>query len=211
MKKKDSKVNKIAKFLRKEITYSNLKSGQHLKESEISKKFGVSRVPVREALRILQSEGYVEVVANRGSFVKTITYEHIMEMAVLYRLLAPVVLEKAIPEYNEKIYSRAESILDKVEVCRDFSKVGYLLWDFVKVIFGPSKLNFILGLIDDIYLHNIRTFNELYEIKQTKRYDITNHRKFLSFCKKKNKEKAIEVWIDQINKVKRISLKELVK
>lgn len=211
MKKKDSTVNKIAKFLRKEITYSNLKSGHHLKESEISKKFGVSRVPVREAFRILQSEGYIEVIANRGSFVKTLTYEHIMEMAVLYRLLAPVVLEKAIPNYNEKTYSRAESLLDKVEMCSDFSKVGYILWDFAKTIFGPSKLNFILGLIDDIYLHNIRTLNELYVIKQTKSYDTTNHRKFLSFCKKKNKEKAIEVWIDQINKVKRISLKELVK
>ncbi len=211
MKKKDTTVNKVAKFIRREIQNSNLKSGQHIKESEIAKKLKVSRVPVREAFRILQSEGYLEVITNRGSFVKVITFEHIMEMAVFYRLVAPVVLDKAIPNYTEKTILKAELILDKVEKCSDFSEVGYLLWDFAKVIFGPSKLKFILGLIDDIYMHNIRTLNELYEIEETKHYDTTNHRRFLAMCKKGEKEKAIEVWNKQINKVKQISLKGLKK
>jgi DNA-binding GntR family transcriptional regulator len=208
MKKNDTTVSKIAKFIRLEITYSRLKSGYHLKESEISEKFNVSRVPVREAFRILQSEGYLEVIRNRGSFVKSISQEYVIETAMCYNLLAPVVLEKAIPNYNDKTYAKADSVLKKVEVCTDFTKIGYLLWDFAKIIYGPSKMKFILGLFDDIYLHGIRSLNEIYEIVQSKHYDTTAHRKFLRLCKQNKKAKAIQIWMEHVNKIEQISMRE---
>ena len=74
-------VGKIATFLRHEITTTNYRAGAHLKESQISAEFGVSRVPVREAFRILQSEGYLEVIPNRGSFVKPISLSYIKKHA----------------------------------------------------------------------------------------------------------------------------------
>ncbi|HMS33252.1 MAG TPA: GntR family transcriptional regulator [Ignavibacteria bacterium] len=199
-------VNNIAKFLREEITFSKLKSGQHLKENDISKKFKVSRVPVREAFRILQSEGYIEVIPNRGSFVKTITYSEILEMAVLYQLLAPVMLEKAIPNYKEKTYVKADLILKKVDNCTDFTKLGYLLWDFAKIIYGPCKMKYLLGLFDDIYLHNIRSLNEVFVIKQKKNYNTAPHRKFLELCRRKKTKQAIELWQVYLSKIQQIIL-----
>ncbi len=208
MNKGSTTVNKIAKYLREEITYSRLKSGQHLKESEISKEFNVSRVPVREAFRILQSEGYIDVIPNRGSFVKIITRDHILEMALLYRLLVPAVLEKAIPNYNDKTYPKAEKILQKVEKCSDMNQIGYLLWDFAKVVYGPSKMKYILGLYDDIYLHNIRSLNEVFEIKQKKNYDISPHREFLKLCRENKINEAIKYWEAYLAKVQQIMLKD---
>ena len=208
MNKGSTTVNKIAKYLREEITYSRLKSGQHLKESEISKEFNVSRVPVREAFRILQSEGYIDVIPNRGSFVKIITRDHILEMALLYRLLVPAVLEKAIPNYIDKTYLKAEKILQKVEKCSDMNQIGYLLWDFAKVVYGPSKMKYILGLYDDIYLHNIRSLNEVFEIKQKKNYDISPHREFLKLCRENKINEAINYWGTYLAKVQQIMLKD---
>ena len=208
MNKGSTTVNKIAKYLREEITNSRLKSGQHLKESEISKEFNVSRVPVREAFRILQSEGYIDVIPNRGSFVKIITRDHILEMALLYRLLVPAVLEKAIPNYNDKTYLKAEKILQKVEKCSDMNQIGYLLWDFAKVVYGPSKMKYILGLYDDIYLHNIRSLNEVFEIKQKKNYDISPHREFLKLCRENKTNEAIKYWETYLAKVQQIMLKD---
>ena len=208
MNKGSTTVNKIAKYLREEITYSRLKSGQHLKESEISKEFNVSRVPVREAFRILQSEGYIDVIPNRGSFVKIITRDHILEMALLYRLLVPAVLEKAIPNYIDKTYLKAEKILQKVEKCSDMNQIGYLLWDFAKVVYGPSKMKYILGLYDYIYLHNIRSLNEVFEIKQKKNYDISPHREFLKLCRENKINEAIKYWEAYLAKVQQIMLKD---
>lgn len=208
MNKGSTTVNEIVKYLREEITYNRLKSGQHLKESEISKEFNVSRVPVREAFRILQSEGYIDVIPNRGSFVKIITREHILEMALLYRLLVPAVLEKAIPNYNDKTYLKAEKILQKVEKCSDMNQIGYLLWDFAKVIYRPSKMKYLLGLYDDIYLHNLRSLNEVFEIKQKKHYDISPHREFLKLCMENKINEAIKYWEAYLAKVQQIMLKD---
>ncbi|MEO8209696.1 MAG: GntR family transcriptional regulator [bacterium] len=206
MKNNNTTVDKIANFLRLEITYSNFKSGEHLKESEVAKKFSVSRVPVREAFRILQSEGYLDLIPNRGSFVKKITRNHILETGLVYQLLAPVVLEAAIPKYKEQTYKKAREIIRQVDKCKDFNKVGYLLWDFAKLIFGPSKLKFITGLFDQIYRNNIRTLNEVFEFSHNN-FDTSNHKKFLELCKKNKKEAAIKLWNEYINNIEQTMLK----
>lgn len=206
MRNNNTTVHKIAKYLRQEITYSNLKSGQHLKETSIAKKFKVSRVPVREAFRILQSEGYLDVIYNRGSFVKKFSRQFVLETAIVYKTLAPVVLDIAIPNYTEQTYKKGSKILDKIEECKDFNKVGYLLRDFAKTIFGPSKMKYIIELFDEMYLHNIRLLNEIFEIKQGKHYSTVNHRKFLELCKMNLKEEAIAVWSHHIDQIKQIYL-----
>ncbi len=206
MKNNTTTVQKIAKYIRQEITYSNFKSGQHIKESDIAKKFNVSRVPVREAFRILQSEGYLEVIPHRGSFVQKLTRDNIIEIGIVYKLLAPVVLDKAIPRYKDTTYCKADVILHKISICDDFNQAGYLLWDFAKLIYSPSRLKFMISLFDEIYSHNIRALNEIFEIKQHHTYDLRPHRKFLDLCKKNKKEEAIEVWCDHIEKIKNMML-----
>ena len=206
MNKGSTTVNKIAKFLREEITYSRLKSEQHLKEKEIANKFKVSRVPVREAFRILQSEGYIEVKPHKGSFVGKTSKELILEMSILYIILAPVILEKAIPRYTSQTYKKADAILKKVESCTDFSKIGYLLWKYAQVVYGPSKMKFLLGIFDDIYSHNIRLLNELFEFHKRKSYDTTPHRTFLLLCKQNKQAEAIKVWQDHIEKIQILTI-----
>ena len=207
MKRETTIINEVAAFIRKEISNSRYKSGQHIKESEIAKILNISRVPVREAFRILQSEGYIEVIANRGSFVKRITFEYIKEMAVFYNLLAPVLLKNAIPNYTKRTYTKAYKILDIIDKCNNMNEIGYLLWDFAKVIYSPSKMNFILGLFDEIYMHNIRTLNELFVLKVTDNYDTSPHRLFLKLCLQKKNDQAINAWMEHVQKVEKLTLK----
>ena len=201
MNKGRTTVNKIAKFLRQEITYSRLKPGQHVKEAGISKKFNVSRVPVREAFRILQSEGYLEVRHNKGCFVKKVSDEYFIQTSIVYRLLVPELLEKAIPRYNKKTYEKAERVLTKLEKCRDFYKSGYLQWDFAKVIYYPSNMKYLLGVFDDMYRHSIRLLNEFFENKEHEEFKATSHRHFLELCRNNRKKEAINYWTDFIDKI----------
>lgn len=202
--KSSTSVNSIASYLRHEITYNHLKSGQHLKEASIAKMFGVSRVPVREAFRILQSEGYIDVIHNRGVFVKKISQEYIHQVAMVYELLAPRLLKSAIPKYKESTFIKAYSILNKIEKCKNFEEVGYLIRDFAVVIYSISKMKFVLSIIDSLYRHNIRWLSEIFEISGTQTYDISTHRKFLEYCKQKKTGEAIELWSNHVEKIKRI-------
>lgn len=211
MKKESTTVHKIAKYLRQEITNSNLKSGHHIKESDIAKTFRVSRVPVREAFRLLQSEGYIEVIPNRGSFVKKISRDYVTQTSTVYKLLAPVVLEKAIPRYTNITFKKADAILKKIETSKDFGETGYLLWDFAKVIYGPAKMKFVLNIFDEIYQHSTRVINELFMNEPQSNIKFTGHKKFIELCKNNKKDEAIKYWSGFVGELIDVVLNSKVK
>jgi DNA-binding GntR family transcriptional regulator len=71
--------------LRDAITFGDLKPGERLVESGICEKFELSRTPLREALRQLQTEGYIDVSPNKGAVIRKITVE---ELEAVYDVLA---------------------------------------------------------------------------------------------------------------------------
>ncbi len=201
MKGNSKIVNKIAAYLRHEITYNTLKQGMHLGEISIARKFKISRVPVREAFRLLQSEGYLKVIPNKGCYVTKISLEYVYQTSIVYRLLAPVVLEKAIPKYNNNTYIKADKILCKIENTRDFDRFGYYLWDFAKLIYSPSNMKYLVSIFDEIYKTSIRLLNELLENKEITDFKVIVHRQFIELCKQNKKDEAIALWCDFIDKV----------
>lgn len=77
----------IARILRSEIFTGTLGPGVTLPERLLAERLRVSRTPVREALIILQSEGLVELVPNKGASVRTITADDLAEIYTLRGLL----------------------------------------------------------------------------------------------------------------------------
>ncbi|MBS1517760.1 MAG: GntR family transcriptional regulator [Bacteroidetes bacterium] len=199
-------VQNIVLSLRKEITNGSLKAGMHLTEASVSKKFSVSRVPVREAFRILQSEGYLDVILNRGNFVKKISRDNIEENGDIYKFLAPYVLKRAIPRYTKSTYKKAHAILDRIETCTEYCESSYLVWEFAQVIYAPAKLDRSMKIINEIYSQSIRILNEFFESEKNTRYKIDSHRQFLNLCQENRSEEAIELWLGFVEKMKQILL-----
>lgn len=77
----------IAEVLREKIIVGVLARGQKLKQAEIAKMLGVSITPVREALRLLEAQGYVAVTAHRGAVVAPFVVEGAEELYRLRQLL----------------------------------------------------------------------------------------------------------------------------
>ena len=69
----------IYRILRERIVYNDLKPGSSISEPAMAKEFGVSRQPVREAFIKLSDVGLVEIRPQRGTIVKKISYEEVME------------------------------------------------------------------------------------------------------------------------------------
>ncbi len=70
----------VADNLRDMIVEGNLAPGHRISEGDLCEQFGISRTPMREALKVLASEGLVEIKPNRGTRVSEITLEDIEEM-----------------------------------------------------------------------------------------------------------------------------------
>ncbi len=85
--KKPAHSNVAYDYIRKAILSGEYSPGQPLLEAELAKKTGVSRTPVREALRQLESEGLITMRANIGATVKSMTMKEYREMSEVRQAL----------------------------------------------------------------------------------------------------------------------------
>src|SRR4051794_41593164 len=74
-------------LIREAIVDGRLEPGRRLKEEELARELGISRTPVREALLMLQAEGIVDAIPNRGAVVRVHTPEDLDDLYQLRALL----------------------------------------------------------------------------------------------------------------------------
>jgi DNA-binding GntR family transcriptional regulator len=110
----------VYRHLRKQVTFGLLNPGEKLDEEQISNKLGVSRTPVREALKQLQAEGYIESIPKKGSFVTKYSTQKLSEIYdVLIRLegLSVYFASKNLGEKElcelEKMHARMKEFSEK--------------------------------------------------------------------------------------------------
>jgi DNA-binding GntR family transcriptional regulator len=73
--------------LRKRILTGEFRPGERINESELATKLGISRSPVREAFRVLESEGLISTLPRKGSFITEISPEDVDELFDLREIL----------------------------------------------------------------------------------------------------------------------------
>ncbi len=85
----DDQENSLYEAILDDISSGELKGGQRLKVSELAKRFGVSTSPIREVLRQMHGEGFVEISPNRGAMVKEADANTIQNIFEVLQLLEP--------------------------------------------------------------------------------------------------------------------------
>lgn len=113
---------RIADALREEILSGQRTPGERLRQEEIAERLGGSRLPVREALRILEAEGLVEIEANRGARVPRLDRE---EVDVLYRMrerIEPLALHQSMPRLAPGDLAALEGIQERIEAGVDVAE-----------------------------------------------------------------------------------------
>ena len=99
----------IADTLRDEILRGAVAPGQALRQEELADRFGVSRLPVRDALLRLEAQGLVHVYPNRGAFVISLSADEVREIYDLRILLEGDLLERAVPRLTADDWRRIDA------------------------------------------------------------------------------------------------------
>jgi DNA-binding GntR family transcriptional regulator len=110
---------RVAAYLRDLILGDELKPGDRIRQEEIAERTGASRIPVREALRLLESEGLVEHERHKGARVARLS-QH--ELDVVYRMrerLEPVALAESLPQLTNDDLARLAAIQEQIEANTD--------------------------------------------------------------------------------------------
>jgi DNA-binding GntR family transcriptional regulator len=105
--------DRVVTELRQAILSGRLKPGERLIEGRLADELGVSRNPVREAIRALASEGLIEVTARRGAAVATMTEQEARETIEVRALLEGQNARLAARRQDGQIIKRIEAVLNK--------------------------------------------------------------------------------------------------
>ena len=142
--------NSLLGKLQKDILTGKLKPGDKLTEQELCKAYGVSRTPVREALRQLEADGLVENILNRGAFVVGMSeqdYEDMFELRKAYEVQA---VKWAIERITEEEMDRLEETFEFMEfytLRNDIDKMLTINSGFHQVIYEASHNRMLKKLL----------------------------------------------------------------
>ena len=107
--------------LRRAIVGGDLRPGEQVRQDALAERFGVSRVPLREALKILEGEGAVTYVPHRGYFVAELSLADLEEVYRIRELLEDEAVRTAVPLLTA---ADVEALGALVEACEDAGRAG---------------------------------------------------------------------------------------
>ncbi len=179
--------------LRQAILTGDLKPGERLMEIHLANKLGVSRTPIREAIRKLELEGLVTMIPRRGAEVAQITEKSMNDVLEVRRSMDALCVELAC----ERISAQELEALDKA--CDDFAEAvktkdirkiaqaDVALHDIIVQATGNRRLvQLINNLSEQMYRYRFEY------LKDTTRHQslIAEHRMICEGIREKNKEEA---------------------
>ncbi len=132
-----NKLNKAVSYkmrvyeeLKSAIINEKLKPGEVLNERKIAEELGISRTPVREAIQMLENEGWVNTEPWKGSYVVNITNQDVEEIFQLRRTLESLVIELIVPKIGELEINKIEELINKQSrYCKEYNAENFIYKD----------------------------------------------------------------------------------
>jgi len=106
---------KVYRKLKKEIIKGSFKPGNKILEGRIAEQMGISRTPVREAIRELAAEGFVTLSPNQGVVVRSVSVENIREVLQIHSVLEGLAARLSCEVTNEEDLKELENYVNKME------------------------------------------------------------------------------------------------
>lgn len=110
---------RIAALLRDDILTGALRPGERIRQENVAAQTGSSRLPVREALRILHSQGLVQLKANSGAWVSKLDLAECQAVYKMRERLEPLALSESISHLDAETVQRIDDLQTEIEHTTD--------------------------------------------------------------------------------------------
>lgn len=128
--------------------------GSRLDQKAIAEELGTSIVPVREAIRLLEGEGYINLVPRRGAFVTDISADELEELYLIREELEELATKAALPKLDAAQLNELKAIVDEMETATAANEFGDLLelnQHFHFTIYEASDMPLLIELIAGLW------------------------------------------------------------
>jgi DNA-binding GntR family transcriptional regulator len=153
-----SLAQRVAEELRAAIFDGRIGAGTTLRQSALAREFGVSVIPLREALCQLEGEGLVHHQAHRGVVVADMSAEDVAELILICGTLESLAFTRAVPHLSDTDVDEAERILAELRGTGDVTAFGDLAWRMRSALLRPSRSPRLLQMLEALNKGNRRYF-----------------------------------------------------
>ena len=182
--------------LRQSILRGELKPGERLMEIQLANKLGVSRTPIREAIRKLELEGLVLMIPRKGAEVAQITEKNMQDVLevrkALEELSVQLACERITPEQVEEMKMAAEDFR-KVLKSGDVTKIAEADVKFHDIIFAATNNQRLITLLNNLREQMYRFRVEYLKQKECYPQLLEEHDKLIALISGGEVEEACEL------------------
>lgn len=174
---------RVVDLLREQILSGALPEASLLRQEKLAAEFGVSRVPIREALHQLEAEGLVTMQSHKGAVVSSLSIDDLEEVYEIRARLETWLLEQSMPLLAEQHYRRAEALLAQMVEDRRDENWSNLNWDFHATLYAPANRPQTLALVRKLYLNAYRHFPLPIRLTGSREKMNREHQVLLDLCR----------------------------
>jgi DNA-binding GntR family transcriptional regulator len=152
---------RVADYLREAILSGRIAPGEWIRQEDIAERFGASRIPVREALRILEAEGLTEHEANKGARVPRLGMHEVDVVYQMRERLEPLALTESIPHLTGTDIQRLNDVQERIEANRDVASFLALDREFHLLSYTGCHIDQLSSMVNRLWnstQHHRRAF-----------------------------------------------------
>jgi DNA-binding GntR family transcriptional regulator len=151
----------VAEWLRDQILSGRLHDGDRIIERDVAAQLAVSRGPIRDALRQLQTEGLVHWLPRRGARVATLTRKDAIEVIAIRQALEPVAVRFLLDRHDRSLLDPLQDCLTRIEQAsrkRDWSALVTLDMEFHELVFRQAGSAWLERVWEGLRIPLLQTF-----------------------------------------------------
>jgi len=186
---------RIANSLRHSILDGKLAPGVRIYQEEVAAQFGASRLPVREAFRILESEGLVLLKSNSGAWVSKLDLKECVEIYRIRERIEPLALLESIAGLGDDTIERIEQLSIEIENNSDIDTFLRLDRQFHLLTYQACEMRSLIGMVERFW-NTTQQYRRAYTalLGMEKRWIINyEHRLLVDAIKRRDAEEAERV------------------
>ena len=185
----------VFETLREAILKGVLSPGQHLMEMQLAYQLGVSRTPVREAIRMLELEGLVNMVPRKGARVAAISEKSLCDVLEVRRALEELSVRLACTRMERDDLEKLDSINQQfIRACQgdDVVQIARIDESFHAVIYEAADNAKLLQLLNQMQNQMYRYRIEYIKLKERRQILVEEHKKIIHSLARRDADAAAE-------------------
>ena len=187
------KIEEISKYVKKNIVDGSFQPGERLIEAQLCRDLGVGRGPVREAIKRLEYEDFVEIIPYKGALIKGLSQRDIAQIYDLMAVLEALAARLATLTINARELEEIEFFIVEMEQCTDdyakFFNLNLAFHERLTELGGNERLaTFVRSLKDQTNTYRMGLLG-FYNVEQ-QQASIREHRQILAELNNRDPEKV---------------------